>query len=78
MSDKKSKRILFLGMPDTAYLTLQAVHNAGFNIVGVVSPPENHPASFAFCSFAQKLGYTTITPKKSVKEQAFINVENNL
>lgn len=72
MSDKRSKRILFVGMPDTAYLTLQAVHSAGFNIVGVVSPPENHPASFAFCSFAQKLGYTTITPKKSVKEQAFI------
>lgn len=62
------KRILFIGMPDTAFVTLHALHGAKTNIVAVVTPAKNHPASLTFCNYAQNLGYDIICPEKNINE----------
>ncbi len=66
------KRIVFVGMPDTAYATLYFLHKAGVNIVAVVTPPENHPAGKPFAIYAQKMGYNIIMPENSIKEASVI------
>jgi len=66
------KRIIFAGMPDTAYTTLYFLNRAGANIVAVVPPPKNHPAGIPFANYAQKMGYNVIMPESSVKEPNFI------
>ena len=66
------KRILFVGMPDTAYVTLHALHKAGVNVVGVVTPPKNHPAYLAFTAYAQNFGYKIISPDRNINEPDII------
>ena len=66
------KRIVFAGMPDTAYTTLYYLNKIGANIVAVVTPPISHPAGQPFAHYAKKMGYNVIMPENSVKEQAFI------
>lgn len=40
MEDIRSLRIVFLGTPDFAVASLEALHKAGFNIVGIVTAPD--------------------------------------
>jgi methionyl-tRNA formyltransferase len=40
MENIRSLRIVFLGTPDFAVASLEALHTAGFNIVGVVTAPD--------------------------------------
>ena len=74
MSDEKKyqKKVIFIGMPDTAYLTLHALHDIGTNIVAVITPPENHPTCMAFSQYAKNWGYNVISPKKSINESEII------
>lgn len=66
------KRIIFVGMPDTAYTTLYYLHQACVNIIAVVPPPLTHPAGKPFADYAKKMGYNVIMPENSVKEPDFI------
>lgn len=45
------KRVLFVGIPDMAYVCLDGLRTAGINIVGVVGPKKNHPTYFSFRNF---------------------------
>jgi len=58
------KRILFIGMPDTAFVTLHALYNANVNIVAVVTPPKTHPTSLVFCEYVKKMSLPIICPDR--------------
>ncbi|MBP7211700.1 methionyl-tRNA formyltransferase [bacterium] len=45
------KRILFVGIPDMAYVCLDGLKMAGFNIVGAFGAKKNHPTYDDFKSF---------------------------
>lgn len=47
------KRVLFVGIPDMAYICLDGLGVSGVNIVGVVGPKKNHPTYSMFKSFVQ-------------------------
>ena len=66
------KRILFVGMPDTAYVTLHALNQADVNIVAVIPPHKMHPVSAPFVQYANKLGYKVILPEKNINEPQII------
>ena len=54
------KRILFVGLPDMAYICLEGVLNAGFNVVGVMGPKRNHETYTNFKQFALSKGMNFI------------------
>ena len=70
--DVSKKRILFVGMPDTAFVTLHYLNHAGVNIVAVIPPPQSHPASLTFCEYTKKFDYEIICPKKNINEPEII------
>ena len=47
------KRILFVGIPDMAYIGLDGLLMAGVNIVGVLGPKKTHNMYYDFKSFVQ-------------------------
>ena len=47
------KRILFVGIPDMAYIGLDGLLMAGVNIVGVLGPKKDHNMFFDFKQFVQ-------------------------
>lgn len=47
------KRILFVGIPDMAYVCLDGLLRTGFNIVGVLGAKKNHPTYANFKRFVQ-------------------------
>ena len=56
---KFKKRILFVGIPDMAYIGLDGLLMAGVNIVGVLGPKKDHNLYYDFKSFveARRLNY---------------------
>lgn len=54
------KRILFVGLPDMAYICLEGVLNAGFNVVGVMGPKRNHETYANFKQFSISKGLNFI------------------
>lgn len=54
MFDKSfQKRVLFVGIPDMAYIGLDGLNTAGVNIVGIVGPKKNHPMYLNFKKFVK-------------------------
>lgn len=55
MFNKKTfkKRVLFVGIPDMAYICLDGLNMAGVNIVGVLGPKKNHPTYENFKNFVK-------------------------
>lgn len=47
------KRVLFVGIPDMAYVCLDGLHHSGINIVGVVGPKKEHNTYQHFKRFVQ-------------------------
>lgn len=47
------KRVLFVGIPDMAYICLDGLNSAGVNIVGVVGPKKDHPTYPNFKKFVK-------------------------
>jgi len=77
MSDYKDLRIVFLGTPDFAVASLDALINAGCNIVGVVTAPDK-PAGrglqlqqSAVKKYATENNLYTLQPEK-LKSEAFV------
>lgn len=55
MFDKKfKKRILFVGIPDMAYVCLDGLIMNNMNIVGVIGPKKNHPTYTGFKKFVSQ------------------------
>lgn len=54
------KRVLFVGIPDMAYVCLDGLNMAGVNIVGVVGPKKNHPTYVNFKNFVSSRGLNFI------------------
>ena len=57
---KYKKRILFVGMPDMAYVCLDAFLAEHINIVGVVGPKKNHVTYLPFKNFVLSRGQNYI------------------
>lgn len=55
-STKYQKRILFLGVPDMAFVCLDTLLYAGFNIVGVIGPKKTHNTYATFRNFVKTKG----------------------
>ncbi len=72
------KRILFVGMPDTAFVTLAWLKKIGANIVGVVPPAKNHPSHKIFVDFAKGLGFAVINYENSLNEPEFLSALRGL
>lgn len=53
MSDSFNKRILFVGIPDMAYVCLDGLVKSGVNIVGVVGAKKDHPTYWGFKNFVK-------------------------
>lgn len=61
------KRILFVGMPDMAFVCLEACYQEGINIVGVMGPKPTHHMYQPFKEFVEskKLNFIPFTDLKS-------------
>jgi len=60
MSEKLTKRILFVGIPDMAYVCLDGLLSEGVNIVGVMGPKKNHNTYNNFKQFVLARGLNFI------------------
>jgi methionyl-tRNA formyltransferase len=49
--NSNTKKVLFIGIPDMAYICLDGLNSAGINIIGVVGPKKSHPAYSDFKQF---------------------------
>lgn len=47
------KRVLFVGIPDMAYICLDGLNSSGANIVGVIGPKKDHPTYSNFKKFVK-------------------------
>lgn len=55
MFNKNSKkRVLFVGIPDMAYICLDGLKSVGIDIVGVLGPKKNHPTYYDFKHFVKQ------------------------
>lgn len=77
MTDPKAKRIIFLGTPEFAVASLNALVEVGFNVVAVVTMPDK-PAgrglklqSSAVKQYAESRGIPVLQPEK-LKNPAFL------
>lgn len=66
------KRVLFVGIPDMAYICLDGLKIAGVNIVGVMGPKKNHPTYDGFKNFAESRGLNFIQYDK-LDDPSFIS-----
>lgn len=53
-NQKSKKRVLFVGIPDMAYICLDGLSRTGTNIVGVLGPKKEHPTYFDFKNFVKQ------------------------
>lgn len=65
------KRILFVGIPDMAYICLDGLRAAGVNIVGVVGPKKNHATYSNFKNFVASRNLEFIEYDK-LSDESFI------
>jgi len=68
---KFQKRVLFVGIPDMAYVCLDGLLAAGVNIVGVMGPKKSHNTYNNFKKFAQARGMNFIE-WDDLKEETFL------
>lgn len=74
------KRVLFVGIPDMAYVCLDGLHASGVNIVGVLGPKKEHPTFLNFRNFTlQKnlnyLDYDNLDEPALIKEIQDLNID---
>lgn len=71
------KRILFLGIPDMAFVCLEACVQEGINIVGVMGPKPSHHMYTPFKNFVESKGLNLI-PYNDLKSEELINTIKEL
>jgi len=67
-----TKRVLFVGIPDMAYVCLDGLKITGVNIVGVIGPKKSHGTYNDFKNFVGRLGLNFIEYDK-LDDAAFID-----
>ena len=72
MTDGFKKRILFIGMPDTAVICMVKLAQEKFNIVAAVPPPKNHNTYWLFCESAEQMNIPVISYENSLKDPEFL------
>ena len=72
-----TKRVLFIGIPDMAYICLDGLLQAGVNIVGVLGPKKSHSTYTNFRQFAlsRKMNFIEWD---SLKDENFLQELKNL
>lgn len=71
------KRVLFIGIPDMAYVCLDGLSTAGVNIVGVIGGKKSHPTYFNFKNFVESYELNFIEYDK-LSDSDFIQKIRNL
>lgn len=71
------KRVLFVGIPDMAYVCLDGLLREGVNLVGVVGPKKNHNTYKSFKNYVldRKLNFIEYD---SLKDETFLNTLKDL
>lgn len=71
------KRVLFVGIPDMAYVCLDGLLREGVNLVGVVGPKKNHNTYKSFRDYVldRKLNFIEYD---SLKDETFLNTLKDL
>lgn len=74
------KRILFLGIPDMAFVCLEACYQLGVNIVGVMGPKPEHNMYGAFKRFVENKGlnfipYSDLNSEELIQTIKMLNVD---
>jgi methionyl-tRNA formyltransferase len=83
MKSGKDLRIVFMGTPEFAVASLNALVNAGFNIVGVITAPDKpagrgmHLQQSAVKKYAVEKGLTVLQPEK-LKNPQFLEALKTL
>jgi methionyl-tRNA formyltransferase len=78
MSDFKfKKRVLFVGIPDMAYVCLDGLLSAGVNIVGVIGPKKSHSTYQMFKSFSVSRNMNFIE-WENLKDEKFLDYIRSL
>lgn len=77
MSATFNKRILFVGIPDMAYICLDGLLTAGVNIVGVMGPKKSHNTYDNFRKFAISRGMNFIE-WDNLKDENFLSYLRSL
>ena len=80
MSDKFKKRVLFVGIPDMAYIGLDGLLKSGVNIVGVVGPKKDHNMYVPFKNFVLQRGlnyidYDNLDEEEFIKNLKLLNID---
>ena len=70
------KRILFVGIPDMAYIGLDGLLMAGINIVGVLGPKKSHNMYFDFKNFTLARGLNYIDYDELDEPQLIQTIKN--
>lgn len=70
------KRILFVGIPDMAYICLDGLTRAGVDIVGVLGPKKEHPTYSDFRRFVKKKNLNFIEYDNLDETSLINNVES--
>lgn len=71
------KRVLFIGIPDMAYICLDGLNMSGMNIVGVLGPRKDHPTYVNFKNFVNSRNLNYIENEK-LDDFIFIQKIKNL
>ena len=71
------KRVLFIGVPDMAFVGLDTLLYAGVNIIGVLGPKKTHNTYQLFKNFVKSRGQNFIE-YDSLSDATFINTIQNL
>lgn len=71
------KRVLFVGIPDMAYVCLDGLKMSGVNIVGVIGPKKDHGTYFTFRKFVKSRGLEFIE-YETLDDPFFIEKIRNL
>lgn len=74
------KRVLFIGIPDMAYVCLDGLNMSGVNIVGVVGPKDDHPTYLNFQRFVKSrnlnfIEYETLDDFMFIKQIKNLNAD---
>ena len=75
--NKLTKRVLFVGIPDMAYICLDGLLTAGANIVGVIGAKKTHNTYNSFKTFVLARGLNFIE-WDNLKDEQFLNYLKNL
>lgn len=72
------KRVLFVGMPDMAFVCLDGLITSGVNIVGVIGAKKNNPTYLPFKNFVQQcrlnfIEYDTLRDADFIKQIRELN-----